>query len=144
MCASMIISYDGTPNDDDALALGKMLAPAGFLLAVRDDQLLGYHWTKVHSEPQRPRDEALGEVYVLGVDPLAQGLNLGKVLLIAGLNHLRDMGLHTVLLYVDESNVAAVNLYRKLGFTLFSNDVQFSLREASKALASESRSEDHQ
>lgn len=29
-----IISYDGTPNDDDALALGKMLAPAGFSLAL--------------------------------------------------------------------------------------------------------------
>jgi hypothetical protein len=29
-----IISYDGTPNDDDALALGKMLEPAGFTLAL--------------------------------------------------------------------------------------------------------------
>jgi hypothetical protein len=34
MGASLIISYDGTPNDDDALALGKMLAPAGFQLAL--------------------------------------------------------------------------------------------------------------
>jgi len=32
--ASLIISYDGTPNDDDALALGKMLARAGFQLAL--------------------------------------------------------------------------------------------------------------
>ena len=30
----MIISYDGTPNDDDALVLGKMLAQAGFRLAL--------------------------------------------------------------------------------------------------------------
>jgi nucleotide-binding universal stress UspA family protein len=29
-----IISYDGTPNDDDAVALGKMLAPAGFELTL--------------------------------------------------------------------------------------------------------------
>jgi nucleotide-binding universal stress UspA family protein len=34
MTATVIISYDGTPNDDDALALGKMLAPAGFTLAL--------------------------------------------------------------------------------------------------------------
>jgi hypothetical protein len=34
MTASLIISYDGTPNDDDALALGRMLAPAGFQLAL--------------------------------------------------------------------------------------------------------------
>jgi hypothetical protein len=34
MSALAIISYDGTPNDDDAVALGKMLAPAGFTLAL--------------------------------------------------------------------------------------------------------------
>ncbi len=31
---TLIISYDGTPNDDDALILGRMLAPAGFKLAL--------------------------------------------------------------------------------------------------------------
>lgn len=31
---TLIISYDGTPNDEDALALGRMLAPAGFELAL--------------------------------------------------------------------------------------------------------------
>ena len=31
---TLIISYDGTPNDEDALALGKMLAPAGFDLSL--------------------------------------------------------------------------------------------------------------
>jgi nucleotide-binding universal stress UspA family protein len=31
---TLIISYDGTPNDEDALALGKMLAPAGFELTL--------------------------------------------------------------------------------------------------------------
>src|SRR6201995_372419 len=34
MTSSLIISYDGTPNDDDALILGRMLAPAGFSLAL--------------------------------------------------------------------------------------------------------------
>jgi len=34
MSANMIISYDGTPNDDDALALGSMLASAGFTPAL--------------------------------------------------------------------------------------------------------------
>jgi nucleotide-binding universal stress UspA family protein len=32
--SDIIISYDGTPNDDDALALGKMLAGAGASLAL--------------------------------------------------------------------------------------------------------------
>src|SRR5690349_18104465 len=34
MSAKLIISYDGTANDDDALALGRMLVPAGFALAL--------------------------------------------------------------------------------------------------------------
>jgi hypothetical protein len=34
MAATAIISYDGTENDDDALALGRMLAAAGFRLAL--------------------------------------------------------------------------------------------------------------
>src|ERR1700755_1649116 len=34
MSANAIISYDGTSNDDDALALGKMLSRAGFALAL--------------------------------------------------------------------------------------------------------------
>jgi len=34
MSANLIISYDGTANDDDALALGKMLKGAGFTLAL--------------------------------------------------------------------------------------------------------------
>lgn len=34
MCAEIIVSYDGTPNDDDALALGHALAAGGASLAL--------------------------------------------------------------------------------------------------------------
>jgi nucleotide-binding universal stress UspA family protein len=34
MTTDLIVSYDGTPNDDDALALGKMLARSGASLAL--------------------------------------------------------------------------------------------------------------
>jgi hypothetical protein len=34
MSSDVIISYDGTPNDDDAVALGKMLGRSGFTLAL--------------------------------------------------------------------------------------------------------------
>jgi len=97
--------------------------PAGFLLAVRaDGQLLGYHWTKVHTETPEP----MGEVYVLGVDPAAQGLSLGKALLVAGLRHLRERELGTVLLYVEADNTPARGLYEGLGFTVFASDIQFA------------------
>ncbi|MET1071502.1 MAG: mycothiol synthase [Umezawaea sp.] len=95
--------------------------PKGFLLAVDPDGgLKGFHWTKVHDLP-----EPLGEVYVVGVDPDAQGGGLGKALTVAGLRHLKDRGLREVMLYVESDNEAAVRVYTRLGFTLWDSDVQY-------------------
>jgi mycothiol synthase len=103
--------------------------PDGFLLAWRGDPdadgvLLGSHWTKVHP-PGDVGDEAVGEVYVLGIDPEAQGMRLGRALTDLGLAHLRGRGLAEVLLYVEEDNVAAVRLYEGRGFRRFSVDVSW-------------------
>lgn len=94
--------------------------PAGFLLAVdADERLLGFHWTKAHTAE-------LGEVYVVGVDPDAQGGGLGKAITLAGLAHLRDTGLTEVMLYVESDNAAALAVYERLGFTLWDSDVQYA------------------
>ena len=100
--------------------------PAGFLLAVdpADDTVLGFHWTKVH--PAEDGQPAIGEIYVLGVDPGGHRRGLGAALSVAGLRHLAGLGLSEALLYVDESNTAGVALYRRLGFEIFSTDVMYS------------------
>jgi mycothiol synthase len=102
---------------------------AGFLLAERlyDEALLGFHWTKVHgAHGSGEHDHApIGEVYVLGVDPDAAGLGLGRALTLAGLRHLRDRGLDQVMLYVDEDNRPAVKLYQALEFARWATDVCF-------------------
>jgi mycothiol synthase len=104
--------------------------PAGFLLAERDGELVGFHWTKVHGslKPGGHDHVPIGEVYVLGVDPDAQGLGLGAALTLAGLRYLRAKGLDQAMLYVDEANPAAITLYRKLGFARWSTDVCFRRR----------------
>jgi mycothiol synthase len=98
--------------------------PAGFLLAERDGQLIGFHWTKVHGDPAHHHDP-IGEVYVLGVDPGTQAAGLGRALTLAGLRYLRGRGLDQAMLYVDEANERAIALYQKVGFARWSTDVSF-------------------
>lgn len=97
--------------------------PAGFFLAERDGELAGFHWTKVHEA--EAGGSPVGEVYVVGVDPAQQGTGLGRALTLAGLAHLRDLGLRQVMLYVDEGNTAAVKMYTALGFDRWSTDVMY-------------------
>jgi len=104
--------------------------PAGFFLAWRDGRLLGSHWTKVHP-PGDAGPDPIGEVYVLGIDPDAQGMRLGRALTDLGLAHLRARGLSHVLLYVEEDNTAAVSLYERSGFTRFTVDVSWRRTPAS-------------
>lgn len=119
--------------------------PSGFLVATdaRGD-IAGFHWTKVHGgdHPHGDDDharlhaegvdhshghghEALGEVYVIGVDPAQQGTGLGRALLVAGLRLMAARGLPQAMLYVDAANTPAIALYSSLGFTHWDTDVLY-------------------
>jgi mycothiol synthase len=93
--------------------------PEGFFVAELEGRVVGFHWTKHHSE-------VLGEVYVIGVGRSMQGKRLGEALLLHGLRHLRESGLETVLLYVESDNRPALALYKRLGFTRWDADRMFS------------------
>ncbi|HET6500462.1 MAG TPA: mycothiol synthase [Amycolatopsis sp.] len=100
--------------------------PAGFFLAEREGRIVGFHWTKVHPpHPRRFGGAAVGEVYVVGVDPGAQGGGLGKALTTAGLRYLRERGLGQIILYVEADNAAAIAVYSRLGFTRYQSDIQY-------------------
>ncbi|MGQ5580105.1 mycothiol synthase [Streptomyces sp. ECR3.8] len=108
-----------TQRDLDDRKAEPWFDPAGFFLAESDGRLVGFHWTKVHAE------QGLGEVYVLGVAPDAQGGGLGKALTTIGLRHLADQGLPTAMLYVDADNEAAVSVYQRLGFVTHETDLMY-------------------
>ncbi|MCA1222353.1 mycothiol synthase [Streptomyces sp. 8L] len=108
-----------TQRDLDDRIAEPWFDPKGFFLAERAGELIGFHWTKVHAE------ERLGEVYVVGVSPDAQGGGLGKTLTAIGLRHLAAEGLPTAMLYVDGDNTAAVRVYEGLGFTTHETDLMY-------------------
>lgn len=104
--------------------------PAGFFLTedASTGELLGFHWTKTH--PATADSGPLGEVYVVGVDPAAQGRGLGALLTAVGLRHLAErtvdgVPLAEILLYVDADNEPAVKVYTRLGFRVHTVDVMY-------------------
>ena len=91
----------------------------GFLVAddaSRLGELSGFCWTKAH--PPLAPDPALGEIYVIGVDPSHRGEGLGPAFVLAGLDHLASVGLTVGNLYVDADNGPARRLYDRLGFAI--------------------------
>ncbi|MEU1597765.1 mycothiol synthase [Streptomyces sp. NPDC005708] len=112
-----------TQRDLDDRKAEPWFDPQGFFLAEREGErgpeLIGFHWTKVHAEEQ------LGEVYVLGVRPGAQGGGLGRALTTIGLRHLAAQALPTAMLYVDADNKAALTVYERLGFTTHETDLMY-------------------
>ncbi len=101
--------------------------PAGFLLAERDGRLAGFAWTKVHPAGELgPRE--VGEIYVLGIDPAAQGQGLGRALTAAVLDLLAARGLATAVLWVAGDNAAAIRTYQRAGFARAALDVRYALR----------------
>jgi mycothiol synthase len=88
-----------------------------FLLLWDGGSLVGYCWLKV--------ERGTGEFYVVGVDPDRQGSGFGRRLTEAGLRRLRERGIRSAHLYVEADNVPAVKLYRSLGFTDDSIDIQY-------------------
>jgi mycothiol synthase len=101
--------------------------PKGLFLAFSEQTgaLLGFHWTKVH-----PDKAGLGEVYVVGIDPAAQGGGLGGLLTAVGIAYLArrltDADEPTVMLYVESDNTAALRTYRRLGFSQYSVDTAYA------------------
>jgi len=103
--------------------------PDDFLL-LRDDagRLVGYNWLKI--EPDDPR---VGEIYVIGIEEGHAGQGLGRALMHHGLGRLSARGCVQAALFVDADNVRAVELYRSLGFTDHTIDVQYRQRGRMRA-----------
>ena len=95
----------------------------GFRLFERDGDLLGFCWTKIHTE----MDPIHGEIYVIAIDPSAHGQGLGTPMTLAGLDWISDQGIQHALLYVESDNDPANATYRKIGFVHHQTDRAYNL-----------------
>jgi mycothiol synthase len=84
--------------------------PEGVHIARSGPRVVGFCVTK-HEH------QAVGEVYLLAVDPDLAGKGIGRSLLQAGFGRLADRGAALAQAWVDASNVAAVGLYEAVGLT---------------------------
>ena len=88
--------------------------PKGFFIAKRDGRMIGFCWTKIHHD--LARQGPVGEIYVLGVDKAHSPKGLGKALTSLGLQYFKEQKISDAMLYVDADNVAALKVYKDLGF----------------------------
>lgn len=109
-----------TRADLEARTAEPWFDPEGFWLArdATSGALLGSMWTKV--------SDAVGEIYVLGIDPAAQGRGLGGLLTAVAMQELGRRRLRAIELYVESDNHAAIRTYQRAGFTRARADVQYA------------------
>lgn len=97
-----------TPADCRAILARPCSEPSGLMLAYREGECVGFC-----------RNDLLGlrgEIGVLGVDPRARGIGLGRALLRWGVSWLERRGAPRVTLTVDGENESALRLYRSERF----------------------------
>jgi mycothiol synthase len=89
--------------------------PSLLLCAFDAEGLAAFNWLRLHADEST---DTLGEIYVIGVDPRAQGTGLGKALAIEGLDAVFARGARIGMLFVAAENAPALGLYKALGFTI--------------------------
>ena len=99
--------------------------PEDVILALDNGEVIGYCWTELECGQEPLTGELKGRVYMLGVDSRCRARGLGRQILRMGLLHLKKQGRELIEITVDTQNVAAVTLYRSLGFHLYRETVWY-------------------
>ena len=94
-------------------------SPDDVILTFLEDKLVGYCWTLINSEENAKRVKNKGSIHMLGVDPDYRNQEIGKAILLNGLEDLKGKGVDIVELTVDSENPAACSLYESVGFEVY-------------------------
>ncbi len=101
--------------------------PLGFFVAMRDGELLGFHWTKVHRlNPTTPPSERCMPSASLRRHRASGSARRSPRPDCSTSGRMASRGL----LYVDADNAAAIAVYEKLGFARSALDVMYATGQA--------------
>lgn len=124
-----------TMHDIKVRELEDWFDPKGFIISAAEGDgsknMTGFCWVKIHGGISHDHDgtshdhDPIGEIYVMGVDPLQHGRGIGRAVTIAGLHYMRNSGIFSAMLYVDAENLSGIALYKNLGFTEWGRDVLY-------------------
>jgi len=89
------------------------------ILTCLDGRPVGYCWTIIDAEANANRDKSKGLIHMLGVDPLYRQQEIGRAILLNGLQELKARSVDVVELTVDSENPAACSLYESAGFEVY-------------------------
>ena len=94
-------------------------SPNDVILTFLEDRLVGYCWTLINAEENPKSVKNKGLIHMLGVDPDYRNQEIGKAILLNGLEDLKGKGVDIVELTVDSQNPAACSLYESVGFEVY-------------------------
>jgi mycothiol synthase len=115
-------SWGFNPNTIEEIAYRLNMhgrSPDDVILTFLENALVGYCWTLVNSEKNAKRVKNKGLIHMLGVDPDYRNQEIGKAILLNGLEDLKGKGVDIAELSVDSENPAACSLYESVGFKVY-------------------------
>ena len=103
-------------------------SPDDVILTYLDGRPVGYCWTIIDAEANARRKKSKGLIHMLGVDPDYRHREIGKAILLNGLEGLKARGIEIVELTVDSENAAACSLYESMGFAVYAKTEWYEKR----------------
>ena len=110
------------PNTEEEIAYRLNMngrSPDDVTLTYLDDLPVGYCWTIIDADENEKREKSKGLIHMLGVDPDYRQQEIGRTILLNGLEDLKARGVDIVHLTVDSENPAACSLYESVGFEVY-------------------------
>jgi len=115
-----VAEFDAQDDESASTGLTSGLPQTGMLGAFVDGDLVGTISARRHHRTKTRHRANIGAMYV---SPSVRGQGIGRQLMQAALDHFRSLGdIEQVVLAVTAGNIAARNLYRRMGFITWGVD----------------------